>query len=114
MKKIFNEILDINGKSQKYPIAEDGVVFFFTQDRKFCIYALYTRKDFTESNLIELSQDAYDAAFAAYVSAHGHEPVCIMLNSMEAIKGVTSFVKYKAAVDNTALEDLYNLNYKGE
>lgn len=110
MKKMFNRIADINGNNCKYPVAEDGAVFCFTRDRKYCIYALYTKKDFTAGAVIELDKATYDAEYARYEITYGKSPTTLFLKSIEAVKGVTSFAKYKATVDNTALEDLYNLN----
>lgn len=114
MKKMFNEVIDINGKSKKYPADENGVVFFFTKDGHFCIYALYSKRDFTGNAVIEVSESEYTNAYNAYKTIHSHEPTCIVMNSIEAVNGITSFVRYKAAVDNTTIEDLYNLNYKGD
>lgn len=114
MKKLFNEVIDINGKKERYPAAEDGSVFFFTEDRRFCIYALYTKKDLSERKLIEVTQDTYDSEIAQYISTYNHEPTSIFLNSIEAIQGITTFVNYKATVDNMSIEDLYNLNHKGD
>ena len=110
MKKMFNQIVDINGKSCKYPVAENGVVFCFTRDRKYCIYALYTKKDFTTGAVIELDKTTYDAEYARYENNYKKSPITLFLNSVEAVKGITGFAKYKATVDNTAIEDLYNLN----
>ena len=110
MKKMFNRIVAIDGNEYKYPIAEDGVVFCFTRDGKYCIYALYTKRDLTESAVIEVTQDTYNSEITLYENTYGKQPTVLFLNSIEAVKGITSFAKYKAAVDNTALEDLYNLN----
>ena len=110
MKKIFNRIIDINGNTCKYPVVENGAVFCFTQDRKYCIYALYTKRDLTQGAVIEVDEATYKAEYANYQKIHAKDPITLFLNSIEAIKGVTSFAKYKATVDNTSIEDLYNLN----
>ena len=114
MKKLFNQVIDINSNNCKYPIAEDGTAFCFTQDGKYCIYALYTKRDLTGSAIIELDYDTYSREYAAYQNLYNKEPLVLFLSSMEAVKGITSFAKYKATVDNTTIEDLLGLESKGE
>lgn len=114
MKKIFNYVVDINNAQQKYPSNADGAVFFMSDDSRFFLYALYTRRDRTCPALIELSADAYDSQINLYKDTHLKDPSIIYLPSVEAIHGIVKFVHYKAHVDNTPLEDLFNLNYKGD
>ena len=114
MKKLFNQVVDINGNTCKYPVAEDGSAFCFTRDGKYCIYALYTKRDLTGSAIIEVSYDTYSREYAAFQNLYKKEPLVLFLSSIEAVKGITSFAKYKATVDNTTVGELLDLEDKGE
>ena len=114
MKKMFQQITDISGKINKYPIAESGTAFFMTQDNRFFIYALYTKKDLSGRKLIEVTYDTYLEAIALYKNEYKKDPSAIILESKVAVEAFTAFTRYKATVDNTTLDDLYKFSYKGD
>lgn len=114
MKKMFNQIKNIDGKAEKYPIDKDSVVFFFTDDRKFFIYALYTKSDFTGNKLINVSEETFHEQRDWYKNTYEKDPILLSFGSEAIVRAVTNFVRYKATIDNESIENLYNLNAKGD
>ena len=47
MKKQFNKILDVAGEEKVFPADKTAYALFFSEDRRFFIYALYTKEDLT-------------------------------------------------------------------
>ena len=95
MKKMFNQIKNIDGKAEKYPIDKDSVVFFFTDDRKFFIYALYTKSDFTGNKLINVSEETFHEQRDWYKNTHEKDP------KTNFVYADTDSIKYTGSVDWT-------------
>lgn len=60
MENKFNIVVDIKGEERVFPKDINGYsLFFTTKDPRFFIYALYTKEDFSQAQLIELDYDSY-------------------------------------------------------
>jgi len=105
MKKIFNHILDLKGKDKVYPIDKNSYALFFTKDRRFFIYALYTKRDLSSPELIEID-------FDSYMNLRDPEVIENFANDIDEILDILLHVKYEAVIDNLSVGQILNLTGK--
>lgn len=102
MRKKFNTILDINGRKRRYPIDKNSYSLFFTEDKRFFIYALYTKKDFSSPDLIEID-------FDSYMDIRDDETVENVAANFEEVAEIILRTKEKAFIDNLRVSQILKL-----
>ena len=104
MKKQFNHIVVIKGTDRVFPIDNKSYVLFFTleEKRRFFIYALYTKKDLSGSELIELDFDSYMSLRTADVIEN-------VVENIDQLGIILLKMKRQILSDNTTVGELLKL-----
>lgn len=105
MKKQFNHVIDLNGKDKVYPIDKNLFALFFTKDRRFFIYALYTKKDFSSPELIEID-------FDTYMQIRDFGIVENFMSSIEEVMETLINIKREAIVNDLTVGEILNIAEK--
>ena len=103
MKKQFNHIFDLNGKDKVYPIDKNFYTLFFTEDRRFFIYALYTKKDFSSPQLIEID-------FDSYMNLRADDVIENFATDINNIANILLYAKRQAVLENLSISQILNLD----
>lgn len=103
MKKQFNHILDINGKDRVFPVDKNCYALFFTEDSRFFIYALYTKRDFKLPALIEVD-------FDSFMALRSPEVVENVAKDLEAILTILIHMKQKTILESMSVGQILELD----
>lgn len=107
MRMFFNHIVDINNKKKKHPKSADYNAFFFTRDAQYFIYALCTKSDLTQPELIQVDYDTYMSAKT--IVAESGEVAEIAMKDAATVQATVQFVRLKSGSDNVTIGSLLNL-----
>lgn len=102
MKKQFNHILDLNNKDKVYPIDKNFYTLFFTGDKRFFIYALYTKRDFSIPELIEVDIESY-------MKLRDENIVENFVENVDDIAKLLLNIKKEVIIDNLNIGEILNL-----
>lgn len=105
MDNLFNYILDINGENKVYPADKKFYTLFFTADSRFFIYALYTKPDFSDPELIEID-------FDCYMNLREEDIIENFAENINVIADILLHVKHEVVLDNLSVGQILNLNKK--
>ena len=105
MKKHFNHILDIDSKDKVFPIDKNSYALFFTRDRRFFIYALYTKKDLSSPELIEID-------FNSYMDLRSSETIENFVENIDDLGVILLKMKREAIADNLSVGEILKLDEK--
>lgn len=102
MKKQFNHVTDLNGKNKVYPVDKNFYTLFFTQDKKFFVYALYTKKDFSSPELIEID-------FDSYLKIRDIDVIENFADNVDDLLKLLLQIKQEAVIDNLHVGEILNI-----
>jgi len=105
MKKHFNHISDIKGKDKIYPADKNFFALFFTRDKRFFIYALYTKRDFSLPELIEIN-------FDTYMKIRDVDNVENFVDSIEEVMETLIHIKRETIIDDLTVGEILKIAEK--
>lgn len=93
MEKQFSHILDLNKNDKVYPTDKNFYALFFTGDRRFFIYAVYTKSDMSSPELIEVD-------ITSYMKLKDADVVENFAEDLEEIVSIIVNIKREAATED--------------
>lgn len=112
---LFNYILDINGKKKRYPQDHNFVAFFMAPNDSYSIeyyiYAACTKRDYSNAELIHVSEETYNNAKSFFTANFGEDDYLAehLLNNVEEIYIFLQAVKHAAEVENQTIGEMLKL-----
>lgn len=105
MKSQFNHILDITGVERIFPFDISDYVLFFTADRRFFIYALYTKENLSTPDFFEITLDSF-------IELQKAGSIEIFTETIDEIEEILADMIRKTLLENTTVEQVLNLTDK--
>lgn len=105
MYKQFNHIKDLENKDKVFPIDKNGYALFFSKDGRFFIYALYTKKDLSTPDVIEID-------FESYMNIRSPEVVENYVQDIDHLIDIIFKIKQSAIIENLSVGQVLELAKK--
>lgn len=105
MEKQFNKILNVAGEEKVFPIDKTAYALFFSEDRNFFIYALYTKEDLTAPELIEID-------FDSYMSLRSEDTVENFVKDLDELAVLLARVKRDTILENLSVRQVLEISEK--
>lgn len=102
------QLIDINNNNKSYINSTQYTTFFGTYDGQYFIYALCTKEDFTEPELIEVPKEVYEEVKQSIVK--DIELIETFLENKFFVETITGFSHLKTISDNLTLGDILDID----